>query len=245
MLAIFSKPVSSMSRELQNRILVAGATGAIGRRLCPMLVDDDWHVTGTTRFLEKVPSLHAMGVVAVVVDVFDEKKLLDVVTKARPNIVVHQLTDLPPGLDPKKMAEGRIRNARIRDIGTRNLIAAAVSCGVNRMVVQSIAFVYEHGPMPYHEESPLSVASVANFEQQVIDAPFVGIVLRYGKLYGPGTGFDSPPSDGPVHIDAAADAARRAVTRGSGGIYNVAEDDGTVSSEKAVRELGWNSAFRF
>ena len=103
---------------------------------------------------------------------FDEKKLLGVVTGARPNIVVHQLTDLPPGLDPAKMEEGRVRNARIRDIGTRNLIAAAVACGVKRMVVQSIAFVYEPGPMPHHEESPLSVASVASFEQQVIDAPF-------------------------------------------------------------------------
>lgn len=234
-----------MSGKPQNRILLAGATGVIGRRLCPMLVEDGWHVTGTTRFPEKRGDLHAMGVDAAVVDVFDEKKLLEVVTKARPDIVVHQLTDLPPGLDPAKMAEGRIRNARIRDVGTRNLIAAAVACGVNRMVVQSIAFVYEPGPMPYLEESPLSVASVAHFEQQVMDAPFVGIVLRYGKLYGPGTGFDTPPSHGPVHVDAAADAARRAVTRGKGGIYNIAEDDGTVSSEKAVRELLWRSAFRF
>lgn len=234
-----------MSSEPQNRILVAGATGVIGRRLCPMLVEDGWHVTGTTRFPEKLGGLHAMGVDAAVVDVFDEKKLLEVVTRARPDIVVHQLTDLPPGLDPAKMAEGRIRNARIRDVGTRNLIAAAVACGVNRMVVQSIAFVYEPGPMPYLEESPLSVASVAHFEQQVMDAPFVGIVLRYGKLYGPGTGFGTPPSHGPVHVDAAADAARRAVTRGKGGIYNIAEDDGTVSSEKAARELLWRSAFRF
>lgn len=234
-----------MSGKPRNRILLAGATGVIGRRLCPMLVEDGWHVTGTTRFPEKLGDLHAMGVEAAVVDVFDEKKLLEVVTRARPDIVVHQLTDLPPGLDPAKMAEGRIRNARIRDVGTRNLIAAAVACGVNRMVVQSIAFAYEPGPMPYLEESPLSVASVAHFEQQVMDAPFVGIVLRYGKLYGPGTGFDIPPSHGPVHVDAAADAARRAVTRGKGGIYNIAEDDGTVSSEKAARELLWRSAFRF
>ncbi|MDE2090127.1 MAG: dTDP-glucose 4,6-dehydratase, partial [Gammaproteobacteria bacterium] len=95
-------------------------------------------------------------------------------------------------------------------------------------------------------ESPLSSASVASFEQQVIDAPFAGIILRYGKLYGPGNGFDTPPNEGPVvHIDAAADAARLAVTRGRTGIYNVAEDDGTVSTQKAIRELGWNPNFRF
>lgn len=233
-----------MSGKSQNRIFLAGATGAIGRRLCPLLVEDGWQVTGTTRYPDKTGDLHAMGVEATVVDVFDEKKLLEVVARARPDIVVHQLTDLPPGLDPAKMAEGRIRNAHLRDVGTRNLIAAAVACGVKRMVVQSIAFAYEPGPMPYLEESPLSVPSVAQFEQQVMNAPLIGIVLRYGRLYGPGTGFDTPPSDGPVHVDAAADAARRAVTRGKGGIYNIVEDDGTVSSEKAVRELLWRSAFR-
>ena len=229
-----------------NQILVAGAGGVIGRVLCRLLVKDGWRVTGTTRSPEKVARLRAIGIEPVVVDVFDKDALYDVVTKARPDIVIHQLTDLPPGLDPAKMAEGRVRNNRIRDIGTRNLIAASVACGISRMVVQSIAFVYEPGPMPYLEESPLSSASIASFEQQVIDAPFAGIILRYGKLFGPGTGFDRPPSDGPVvHVDTAADAARLAVTRGEAGIYNVAEDDGTVSIQKAVRELGWNPDFRF
>lgn len=234
-----------MPTELYNRILVAGASGVIGRRLCHLLVEDGWHVTGTTRSADRAEALRARGVEPVIVDVYDEKALHAVIIAARPDIVVHQLTDLPPGLDPAKMAEGRVRNARIRDIGTRNLIAAASAAGVGRMVVQSIAFVYEPGPMPYDETSPLSVASVASFEQQVLDAPLAGIVLRYGQLYGPDTGFDHPPSEGPaVHVDAAADAARLAVTRGAAGIYNVAEDDGTVSSRKAVRELGWDAAFR-
>lgn len=233
-----------MSGESNNKILVAGASGVIGRRLCRLLVEDGWRVTGTTRSSEKATGLHAIGVEPIVVDVFDERALHSVVTKARPNVVVHQLTDLPAGLDPAKMAEGRVRNARIRDIGTRNLIAAAMACGVNRMVVQSIAFAYGPGPLPYREDSPLSAASVASFEQQVLDAALVGIVLRYGKLYGPGTGFDNPPGDGPVHLDAAADAARLAVTRGESGIYNVTEEDGAVSSQKAIRELGWNPGFR-
>jgi nucleoside-diphosphate-sugar epimerase len=233
-----------MSSLPNNKILVAGASGAIGRRLCRLLLEDGWRVTGTTRSAEKAEWLRSIGVGPVIVDVFDESALHSAVNSARPDIVIHQLTDLPPGLDPAKMAEGRIRNARIRDIGTRNLIAAAVACGVKRMVVQSIAFAYAPGPMPYIEESPLGTVSLAAFEQQVIDAPLSGIILRYGRLYGPGTGFDSPPISAPVHVDAAADAARLAVTRGEAGIYNIAEDDGTVSSDKAIRELGWNSNFR-
>ena len=73
-----------------------------------------------------------------------------------------------------------------------------------------------------------------SLEQQVLGAKLEGIVLRYGKFYGPGTGFDVPPEGGPLHVDAAADAARRALTRGRPGTYNVAEDDGTVSIRKAT-----------
>jgi len=85
---------------------------------------------------------------------------------------------------------------------------------------------------------------VISLEQQVLSAPLEGVVLRYGRLYGPGTGIDVRPAGGPVHVEAAADAARRALTRGAGGIYNVAEDDGTVSSRKAIDVLGWDPAFR-
>jgi len=234
-----------MPGNTNKKILVAGASGVIGRKLCSLLVDDGWQVSGTTRSPEKAAGLRVLGVEPVVVDVFDENALLRAVARAQPDILIHQLTDLPPGLAPAKMIEGRVRNARIRDIGTRNLIAAALACGVKRMVVQSIAFAYGPGPLPHREESPLGAASLASFEQQVLDAALVGIILRYGKLYGPGTGFDTAPSDGPVHVDAAADAARLAVTRGQAGIYNIAEEDGTVSSQKAIRELGWNAGVRF
>lgn len=234
-----------MTSEIQKRIFVAGATGAIGRRLCPMLVNDGWHVTGTTRHPEKVGNLRDMGVEPVVVDVFDDTSLLEVVTKAQPDIVIHQLTDLPPGLDPSKMEEGRVRNARVRDIGTRNLITASVACGVSRMVVQSIAFAYASGSTPYREEAPLGIASLADFERQVFNAPLIGIILRYGRLYGPGTGFDNPSNEAPVHVDAAADAARKAVTHGTAGVYNIVEDDDIVLSEKAKRELNWSPEFRY
>lgn len=242
-----------MFNERNRRVFVAGASGVIGRRLCRLLVDDGWSVAGTSRSLDKASMLRSIGVEPVIVDVFDDASLLDAVSQMQPDIVIHQLTDLPPALAPGKMAEARIRNARIREIGTRNLVAAALAAGAKRMVAQSIAFAYAPGPMPYREDAPLNLSdpdtglsarAAASLEQQVLTAPLEGIVLRYGKLYGPGTGFDRPPGGGPLHVDAAAEAARLAVTRGIAGIYNIAEADGTVSSDKAADALGWNPGFR-
>jgi nucleoside-diphosphate-sugar epimerase len=218
-----------------------------------LLVDDGWSVVGTTRSADKVSMLRDIGVEPAVVDVFDATSLLDIVCKAQPDFVIHQLTDLPAALDPAKMIEARVRNARLREIGTCNLIAAAVAAGAKRMVAQSIAFAYAPGPMPYGEDAPLNLdhpdfgstaRAVASLEQQVLAAPLEGIVLRYGKLYGPGTGFDRPRSGGPLHVDAAADAARRAVAGGKAGVYNIAEEDGTVCSNKAADTLGWKPDFR-
>jgi nucleoside-diphosphate-sugar epimerase len=238
---------------MKKRIFVAGASGAIGRRLCRLLVNEGWSVIGTTRSLEKVPMLRDLGVEPEIVDVFNEALLLEIIRKAEPEVVVHQLTDLPPALDPAKMAEALVRTDRLREIGTRNLVGAAVAAGVQRMVAQSLAFVYAPGPMPYREDAPLNLddpvfgataRAVASLEQQVLAAPLTGIVLRYGKLYGPGTGFDLPASDGPLHVDDAADAARRALTRGETDVYNIAEDDGAVSINKAADALGWVPGFR-
>jgi len=239
----------------QKTVFVAGAGGAIGKRLCRILVMDGWHVVGTTRHTEKTPVLEELGVEPVIVDVFDEKLLADAVRKAQPEIVIHQLTDLPYGLDPEKMEEALIRNARLREVGTRNLVNAAALAGIKRMIAQSIAFVYEPGPAPYSEESPLlnfedpaygmTSRAVASLEHQVLNASFEGIVLRYGLLYGPGTGFDQAvPGFPPVHVDAAAKAASLATDHGNPGIYNVAEDIGTVNSRKAGDLLRWNAGFR-
>jgi nucleoside-diphosphate-sugar epimerase len=238
---------------MKRRVFVAGASGAIGRRLCRLLVNEGWSVTGTTRSPEKAPMLLELGVEPAIVDVFDEARLAGVVRDAGPEVVVHQLTDLPPALDPAKMADALIRNARLRELGTRNLVAAAVAAGAKRMVAQSLAFVYAPGPMPYREDAPLclddplygeTARAVASLERQVLAAPLIGIVLRYGKLYGPGTGFGLPASGGPVHVDDAADAARRALTRGATGAYNIAEDDGAVDIRKAADALGWVPGFR-
>jgi len=244
-----------MKRDPAKRVFVAGAGGAVGRRLCRLLTQDGWSVIGTTRSPERAGLLQSLGVEPAVVDVFDAHALQRLVKESQASIVVHQLTDLPPGLDPAKMAEARVRNARVREVGTRNLVMAAVAAGVQRMVAQSVAFAYAPGPTPHSEDAPLDVSaaddataqlarSIASLEQQVLDAPFAGVVLRYGRFYGPGTGFDTPRSGAPLHIDAAADAARRAMTSGSAGVYNIAEDDGTVSIRKATDELGWSPDFR-
>lgn len=214
----------------ERSIFVAGAAGAVGRPLCRLLLADGWRVTGTTRSAARAEELRALGVTPAIVDVYDADALCKAVVDAQPEVVVHQLTDLPPGLDPARMAEARERNARIRDVGTRNLVAAAAAAGARRMVAQSIAFALSE--------------SLEKFERQVLDGPFTGIVLRYGHFYGPGTGFERRAEKGAVHVDAAADAARRAATRGSAGIYNVAEDGGPGSSERAAAELGWRADFR-
>ncbi|MCC7275097.1 MAG: NAD(P)-dependent oxidoreductase [Alphaproteobacteria bacterium] len=235
-------------------LFLAGAASAIGRRLVPLLRADGWRIVGTTRSPAKAAELEGMGVAPVVVDVFDAAALAAAVARVRPAIVVHQLTDLAGILDPAGREEALARNARLREVGTRNLVAAAVAAGARRLVAQSIAFAYAPGPLPYREDAPLNVAApgggsvsargVASLEAQVLAAPLEGVVLRYGRLYGPGTGVDAPAGAAPVHVDAAAEAARLAVGKGVPGIYNVAEDDGTVDSGKAKALLGWRADAR-
>jgi nucleoside-diphosphate-sugar epimerase len=235
-------------------IFLAGASGAIGRRLAPLLVADGWRVVGTTRSADKAPLLRAMGVDPVVVDVFDAAALRSIVADARPEVVIHQLTDLPYALEASEMSDALVRNARLRDEGTRNLVAAAVRAGARRLIAQSIAFIYAEGRTPHREEDPLlpethptygeTVTAVLSLERQVLEAPLEGVVLRYGLFYGPGTGFDAPIAPGAVRVDAAAKAAQLAITRAQPGVYNVAEADGSVDVDKATRVLGWDAGFR-
>ena len=242
------------TNNVNKCIFLAGASGAIGRRLAPLLVADGWRVVGSTRSADKAPLLREMGVEPVLVDVFDAEALKDILDNIRPEIVIHQLTDLPYALDANEMTEALVRNARLRDEGTRNLINAAVSSGAKRLIAQSIAFIYSDGTLPHSEEDPFlaethpvygeTVTGVMSLERQVLSAPLDGIVLRYGLFYGPGTGFDAPIAPGSVQVDAAAKAAELAITKAVPGIYNVAETDGSVSSEKATRILGWDAGWR-
>ena len=235
------------------RIFLAGASGVIGRRLTPLLCDAGHHVTGTTRSASKAEALRALGADPVVVDVFDAAGLSRAVAAARPDVVIHQLTDLPPGLDPSRMQAALPRNARIRDEGTRNLVQAAIAAGARRFLAQSIAWVYAPGPEPHAEQDPLDTATqgssgvtvrgVAALERWTLTSPpLVGVVLRYGQLYGPGTGAAASAGSAPVHVDAAAYAALLAVDKPVSGIFNVAEPNHYMATEKARAELGM--AFR-
>ena len=123
------------------KVFLAGATGAIGKRLVPLLLRAGYGVVGTARSTTKVDALRAAGVEPVVVDVFDASSLSRVVSGARPAVGVQQLTDLPPGLNPSQMEEGTRRNARMRLEGTKNLVAATLQSGAHRIVAQSIAWM--------------------------------------------------------------------------------------------------------
>jgi uncharacterized protein YbjT (DUF2867 family) len=201
-----------MSRDVR-RVFLAGASGAVGRPLCRLLVADGMHVVGTTRSPEKARLLWSLGVEPVVIDVYDRDALCQAVVSARPDVVIHQLTDLPAVYDAASFPDALVRNARVRDEGTRNLVAAAVAAGAKRLIAQSIAF-------------SISDALIA-FERQVLEAPLHGVILRYGQFYGPGTWRHDPPASPPtLHVDAAAAAAERAMTDLAPGRYAVTDADG-------------------
>ena len=224
----------------------------IGRRLTPLLVKAGHDVTGTTRAADKAAAIAALGAAPVVVDVFDADALMRAVAAAKPDVVIHQLTDLAFAPGTPQYAEGLKRNAKLRVEGTRNLAAAARAANVRRFVAQSIAFIYAAAPGLRVETDPLSsdpavvtnVNGVKALEAETLAMP-EGIVLRYGLLYGEGTwSVDKPIRPPSVHVDAAAQACVLALTKGKPGIYNIAEDDGYAASEKAKRDLGFDASFR-
>jgi nucleoside-diphosphate-sugar epimerase len=228
-------------------VFLAGATGAIGRKLVPLLVEAGFTVYGSTRKPERRESLQQAGATPVVLDVFDGEALKAAVGQIRPRIVIHQLTDLPYGLDPAQMEEGRARNAHIREVGTRNLVDAAIAAGVERMVSQSIAWSYRAGAGPITEETPLQEGATAIRTLETLTLTTSGIagtVLRYGLIYGPGTGCDVPSGPISLHVDDAARAALLAVQASVTGVFNVVDDGGPVSNAKAKSILAWQPAQR-
>jgi nucleoside-diphosphate-sugar epimerase len=236
------------------KVFVAGATGVIGVRLVPLLVAAGYQVSGMSRSAAKAGAVQAAGAAPVIADVFDPQAVLRALAEARPDVVIHQLTDLPRNLEPALMAEATVRNARIRGEGTRNLVQAALASGARRLIAQSIAWAYAPGAEPHTEADPLelagegpraiSVRGVAELERLTLSsAPLAGVVLRYGQIYGSGSSRAYAEGSAPVHADAAAHAALLAVERGAG-IYNVAEETPYASSRKARAELGWEPGFR-
>jgi uncharacterized protein YbjT (DUF2867 family) len=207
---------------MSYRIFLAGASGAIGRRLTPLLHSAGHYVCGSTRSKAKADALRSLGADPVVVDVFDATALSRAVASARPDVVIHQLTDLPKDLDPREMGAAIIRTARVRGEGTRNLVGAAIAAGARRLVAQSIAWAYAPGAEPHAETDPLDAGAagddgvnvqglIALEDLTLKSPPLEGVVLRYGQLYGPGTASDRPSNHAPIHVDAAAYAALLAI----------------------------------
>jgi uncharacterized protein YbjT (DUF2867 family) len=176
------------------RIFLAGATGVIGCRLLPLLVAAGHDVTGTTRSPERAGVIEKAGGTPVVVDVYEGEALTTAVVGSRPDLVMHQLTDLPD--DAAEIPARAAANSRMRTEGTANLLAAASAAGGARMLAQSIAWT-----------PPGRGDAVAWHEGAVLDAG--GVVVRYGQLYGPGTYYVAePPAHPRIHV---SDAARRTV----------------------------------
>lgn len=174
------------------RIFLAGASGVLGRKLTPMLVERGHTVAGTTRSPGKAELVRGLGAEPFVVDVYDAQTLRGLVVDWSPDLVMYQLTDLPDdAADIPARAKG---NARIRTEGTANLIAAARAAEADRFLAQSIAWTPAAG-----NESREAL------ESQVLAYEGTGVVLRYGQFYGPGTYYEAEPPDPPrIEIGAAA-----------------------------------------
>lgn len=193
------------------RIFLAGATGLIGIRLLPLLLADGHVVAAMTRTSEKIDGLRSAGVTPVLCDIFDERSLVAAVKDFGPDIVMHQVTDLPDELE--KLAEFLPGNNRVRSEGTRNLLEAARAANASGFVAQSIAWRGGPGTGPVvdaHEDAVVSAG---------------GTVLRYGQFYGPGTFYENEPPPHPrIQID---DAARRTMPflTGPRGVFIITEDE--------------------
>jgi nucleoside-diphosphate-sugar epimerase len=174
------------------RVFVAGASGVIGVRLVPRLVAAGHDVAGMTRTPGKLELLRGLGAEPVLCDVFAAAELRDAVVAFQAEAVINELTDLPD-----REAATNEANARMRREGTRNLLAAAEAADVSRFISQSIAW-----QLPGE-----AGAAVSELERLALAAQ--GVVVRYGRLYGPGTYYEHDKPEPPrVHVD---EAARRTV----------------------------------
>jgi 2-alkyl-3-oxoalkanoate reductase len=240
------------------RVFLAGATGAIGRRLVPQLAASGHSVTATTRTAEKVDMLRALGAEPVVVDGLDAVAVGEAVARAEPDAIVHQMSALAGTPNLKHFDTWFAVTNELRTQGTQHLIAAATAAGVTRLVAQSFTgwnnarddgpVKTEDDPLDSHPpaEQAKSLAAIRFLEDAVLAAPLDGIVLRYGSFYGPGGSEDlvemvrkrKLPIIGAgtgiwswVHLDDAAAATVAAVEHGTRGIYNVVDDEPAPVSE--------------
>jgi len=238
------------------RIFLAGATGVIGKRLVPMLISGGHHVIAATRTPDKVAGLRTVGAEPVVVDALDRDAVMKAISSARPDVIVHQMTALARMGNLKNLDKEFALTNRLRTEGTEHLLAAAQAVGARKFVAQSYTGwpnIREGGRIKT-EDDPLdpsppqamrrTLAAIGQLESMVAHASeLLGIVLRYGSFYGPGTAialdgvavemvrqrkFPIVGGGGGVwsfiHIDDAASATRLAID-GPAGIFNIVDDE--------------------
>jgi nucleoside-diphosphate-sugar epimerase len=240
------------------RVFLAGASGAIGRRLVPQLLARGHEVTATTRSAGKVERLRALGADPVVVDGLDAAAVGEAVARAEPNAIIHQMSALADVSSLRRFDRDFAMTNELRTKGTDHLLAAAAGTGVERFVAQSYTNWpnIREGGWVKTEEDPLdpdppraqkeSLAAIRYLEQAVLAAPLEGIVMRYGNFYGPGASDAflelvhkrKLPIVGSgagvwswIHIDDAAAATVAALEQGKRGLYNVVDDDPAPVSE--------------
>ncbi|GGJ06107.1 NAD-dependent epimerase/dehydratase family protein [Paenibacillus hunanensis] len=223
------------------KIFVAGASGVIGKLLLPQLVEAGHEVIGMTRKEEQKSSIEQAGARAVLADVFDREQMMNVLSHVQPDVVIHQLTSLSGGSSAE--------NARIRIEGTRNLVDAAKQANVQKMIAQSISWLYEPGKTPATEDTAIdlhaamprstTINGVLALEQAVQEIP-KHVILRYGTLYGPATWYaehgdiaekvrhkEMAATDGVssfLHVEDAIRSALLALDWQTG-TYNIVDDE--------------------
>lgn len=251
-------PTTRRTEEKEMRVILAGATGALGRPLLAQLLDRGHEVTATTRSAGKVDGLRRQGAAAVVLDGLDGGAVGEAVARAEPDAIIHQMTAISPVPDLKHFDRWFATTNALRTKGTKHLLAAAKVAGVRRFIAQSYTGwtnAREGSSMKTETDAldprPVkaqveTLAAIRFLERAVLEAPLDGIVLRYGTFYGPGASEamvevvrkrmlpilgDGAGVTSWIHIDDAAAATVAALERGQPGIYNIVDDAPAKASE--------------
>jgi nucleoside-diphosphate-sugar epimerase len=232
-------------KEDPMRIFVAGATGAIGTRLVPLLVAEGHEVTGMTRSPDKADWIRSVGAEPAVADGLDEQAVGEAIAHARPEVIVHQMTAIG-SLDMRNFERAFEQTNRLRTRGTDILLSAARAVGARRFVAQSFAawpYAREGGPVKT-EEDPLdptppkqirtTTAAIRHLEAAVTGAEGIeGLALRYGGFYGPGTSI----APGGEQYEAIR-KRRFPIVGNGGGVWSLIHIDDAATATAAAIERG-------
>jgi nucleoside-diphosphate-sugar epimerase len=229
------------------RVFVLGGSGAVGRRLVPMLIAQGHQVVATTRTPARAAGLAALGAQPVIVDGLDRAALAEAVAAARPEVVVHQATAIPAGLDLRHFDRSFALTSRLRSEGTDNLLAAARAAAVPRVIAQSYTgwpnartggpVKTEDDPLDPAPPAPMrqALAAIRHLESAVTGTPGIdGVVLRYGSFYGPGTSIG--PDDG--QVTAMVRRRRLPIVGDGGGIWSFTHIDDAAAATVAALDRG-------